>query len=308
MEALSCELQQDPESLCATFFPDSHLRRPEGRSSPDDIQMIVGADSVLPYLQTLFFEEHLVEVHLNDCTRVFFAHLLDDPPPLEAREVRGETMLVEPDYASGSYLKNAESIVLTPLTPAIGNARVRTSKSVVLRYFTGSIAIELGCMLLRPDIVGDCPVLRFSYPLVGRVMRNFRLYRVKTLASVAARISFEEGGIAASEKIYHEIVDISAMGLAFQIRCNDAPYEGGETLRFTVHVEDVGELSVAGIVRRLSKVRTRQGYAHICGVQFDLETRALATEIEALSAAVQRLHLRELSKRISDLRGIRLVR
>ena len=308
MEALACELSQDPERLCATFFPDSRLGRPEGRSSPDDIQMIVGADNILPYLQTLFFEEHLVEVHLNDCTRIFFAHLLDDPPPLEAREVRGETMLVEPDYASGSYLKNAESIVLTPLTPAIGNARVRTSRSVVLRYFTGSIAVELGCQLLRPDMVRDSQVLRFSFPVVGRVLRNFRLYRVKTLASVAARIFFERGSGAAREKTYHEIVDISAMGLAFQVNGENVSYEGGENLRFTVHVEDVGELSVSGIVRRLSKVRTRHGYAHICGVQFDLETRALATEIEALSAAVQRLHLRELSKRIADLRGIRLVR
>lgn len=302
-------LQEIKEQLFA-FFPDSHLdETQEGiLSTQKDESILFRPEKILPYLQTIFFEEHLVEIQIDQYTRAFFAHLLDDLPALAEHEEKGEISLVEPEYEPGSYLKKMESFLLTPLTPGIGNALVRSSRSIRLRYFAGTIAIELGCVFHKQDVVRDIPVLRFHFPVIGRITRNYRLYRVKTVSTVEAYVVVTSPIRAVGQETRYEIVDISVLGVAFQLQGEKSLYEVGERLTFTIVVKDFSELSIAGNVRRLVKVREKHGYRIIYGIQFDLETRALAAEIEQLVAAIQRLQLRELSKRISDLRGIRLIR
>lgn len=302
---------QEIKALLDSFFPDSRLddEHIQTLTTQNDEQILFGPEKILPYLQTVFFEEHLAEIQIDHSTRLFFAHLLDDLPSLlEEHDDNGEVVFLEPDYESGSYLKKLETFILTPLTPGIGNARVRSSKQVVLRYFSGTVSIELGCSFQKQDVVREIPVLRFNYPVIGRVTRNYRHYRVKTIATVEAHVCVQNPDSSGGTEICHQIVDISAMGVAFQTQSEDSPYEIGDSLKCTVRVKGIGELTVCGSVRRVAKVRQKQSYTNICGIRFDLETRALATEIEQLAAAIQRLHIREMSNRISDFRGVRLVR
>lgn len=301
---------QEIKTLLDSFFPDSRLEDDQVQAliTQNDEQILFGPGKILPYLQTVFFEEHLAEIQIDLSTRLFCAHLLDDLPPLEESEDNGEVVFLEPDYEPGSYLKKLETFILTPLTPGIGNARVRSSKQVVLRYFSGTVAIELGCSFQQLDVVREMPVLRFNYPVIGRVTKNYRLYRVKTIATVEAHVCVQTSGPSEGPEICHQIVDISAMGVAFQTQSEKSPYEIGDNLKCTVRVKGIGELTVYGSVRRVAKVRQKYSYTNICGIRFDLETRALAAQIEQLAAAIQRLHIRELANRISDFRGVRLVR
>ena len=302
---------QEIKALLDSFFPDSRLDDDQVQTltTQNDEQILFGPEKILPYLQTIFFEEHLAEIQIDQSTRLFFAHLLDDLPSLlEAHDDNGEIVFLDPDYEPGSYLKKLETFILTPLTPGIGNARVRASKQALLRYFSGTVAIELGCSFQKLDVVREMPVLRFNYPVIGRVTKNYRLYRVKTIATVEAHVCVQPSGSSEGTEICHQIVDISAMGVAFQTQSEKSPYEIGDNLKCTVRVKDIGELTVYGSVRRVAKVRQKYSYTNICGIRFDLETRALAAQIEQLAAAIQRLHIRELANRVSDFRGVRLMR
>ena len=52
---------------------------------------------------------------------------------------------------------------------------------------------------------------------------------------------------------------------------------------------------INGKIRHLSKIRGKKGTEYICGVKFDLVTRAVAAKVESIVATVQRAHLKELS-------------
>ncbi len=63
-----------------------------------------------------------------------------------------------------------------------------------------------------------------------------------------------------------------------------------------------------GTIRQISNARGSKGRVKTCGVQFDLESRSLAMEIERMAASVQRLQLREISEKTASLRGVRLMK
>ncbi len=176
-------------ALVASFFPDCRLL--DGTSTlqtEDNGEVLFRPDQILSYLQTVFFEEHLLELQLDKSTRVFFANILDDVPELVEQEVEGEIRLVAPEYEIGSYLQKKDTLVLTPLTPAIGNGRIRTCEQVIVRFFCGTTAIEFGCTFRQTDSVNDVPVLRLNFPVIGRVDKSYRNYRVKAVSTVAAQI------------------------------------------------------------------------------------------------------------------------
>ena len=56
----------------------------------------------------------------------------------------------------------------------------------------------------------------------------------------------------------------------------------------------------------ISRVRKKGGIEYVCGVEFDLKTRTLATAIESIVASVQRAHLKDLAEK-SDASGIDLI-
>jgi hypothetical protein len=291
-------------------FPDSQIDEEQIPilKTQNNEQILFGPEKILPYLQTIFFEEHMVELQIDHSTRFFSAHILDDIPFFEERGENGEDVLVDPEYEPGSYLKNAETVLLTPLTPGIGNSLIRSCKQIILRIFMGTVAIELGCTFQKQDSVQEKPVLRINFPIIGRINKTYRPFRVKTTSTIEAYVCVENPDSSSIPEICYEMVDISAMGLAFQVDADKSPYEVGENIKFSVRVKDSNELTICGSVRRITKVRNKQGIKNICGIKFDLETRALAANVEQLTAAIQRLQLRELAEKISDLRGVKLVR
>ena len=215
MGALPESQVKEIQSLAHSFFPDCRFIDPESLETHDKGEIFHAKDKILPYLQTIFFEEHLVEIQVDQITRIFFAHIADDLPELIEEEEDGddEVVIVEPEYEAGSYLKKLDSFLLTPLTPGIGNAQVRNSQQLIVRFFTGTIAIELGCHFRDQTMVRDIPVLRFEFPVIGRVNRQFRSFRVKAVTSIDAKACFNRSTENSVSEMRYPIVDVSAEGL-----------------------------------------------------------------------------------------------
>lgn len=299
----------DVKSLAVSYFPDIIFTDEASLETKDKGEIFSTADQVLPYLQTIFFEEHMVEIQINETTRIFFAHITDELPDLiEEEDDDGELVIVEPEYEAASYLKRKDSFLLTPLTPGIGNAQIRTSKRLIVRFFTGTIAIELGCSFREQTSIRDIPVLRVNFPVIGRVNRQFRSFRIKALPSINAKVRIERRGDSSISEILYPIIDVSAEGLAFQMPSDHPPFQTGQDLRVTVSVEGIKGLEVSGNVRHVTKARDNSGLKVSVGMQFDLETRALAADLEKLAATIQRLHLRQVSENTADLEGVSLIR
>lgn len=308
MENLSGEQIDRLRELVLLYFPDGRFKDDEpSLETVDSTEIVYREEQMISFLQTMLFEEHLVEVILDQGTRTFFANVLDDPPDLQVEEHDGEEVLIEPEYQPGSYLKAADSFLLTPLTPGLGNPKIRLANSIVVRFFKGTTAIELGCTFRAQDTVRDIPVLRLSFPVIGRMNRNFRSFRVRAPRSIEAKAAVRKSSAGAVSEGYYQIFDMSPEGMAFEIELESQSFEVGDAVSITVTVQDIAGMSVSGNVRNISKVRDKKGYKTICGVKFDLETRSLAMELEKLTAAIQRFHLREIAEKTADLDGVTII-
>lgn len=300
---------ESKKSLAYTYFPDVRFVEDSTTlETQDKGEVFYKKDQILPYLQTIFFEEHLLEIQVDQTTRIFFAHISDDLPEMVEDDQDGEIVIVEPDYESGSYLKKLDNFLLTPLTPGIGNGQIRNSKHLLIRFFTGTTAIELGCTFREQGAVRENPVLRIDFPVIGRVNRNFRSFRIKAVPTIDAKVCIRRMEDNAVSELLYQIVDVSAEGLAFQMPADHPPFQLHQLLKFSIMVSGITDLEVVANVRHTTKARDKNGLKVICGVQFDLETRALAAELEKMAATVQRLHLREIAERTANMDGISLIR
>jgi hypothetical protein len=300
---------QDVKDLLHSYFPDTKLHdETETTEQIDSGEILSQPDQILPYLQTIFFEEHLLELQLDQSTRIFFTNLLDDIPEIGELESDEEDDGNSSEYEIGSYLKEADSFVITPLNPGVGNARIRACKQVVVRFYMGATAVELGCTFRGQDMLENIPVLRLNFPVIGRVNRNYRTFRVKVITGVDARVCILRPMLSDASERLHQIDDVSTLGLAFLLKTKEQNFDVGDNISFEVQVPGLNNLELEGIVRHISNARGSKGVMKLCGVQFDLETRALATEIERMAASVQRLQLREIAEKTAFLRGVRLVK
>lgn len=290
--------------LLRQYFPDSKFTDKTLTTAQLDMgEILFKPDQVLPYLQTVFFEEHLLEIQCDQSTRVFFTSILDENP-----ETDGDDNATSKKYELGSYLKDTDSFILSPLSPGIGNARIRSCKQVVARFYMGTTAVELGCTFRGQDMLGDIPVLRLDFPEIGRVNRNYRPYRVKAVSGVDAKILILKSKSDETLQQCYQIDDVSTMGLAFQVPTKGQLFEIGEKIRFNVEVTGISDLEIGATIRHSSQVRVPGGYINICGVQFDLESRSLAAKIERLAATIQRLQLRQIAEKIAFIKGVRLIK
>lgn len=296
-------------SLARSYFPDCRFTDEETSLETDDKgEVFYRKNEIVPYLQTMFFEEHLVEVQAAQTTRVFFGQVLDEDPNMLEEGEEDEIVDVEQEYEPGSYLKKAESFLLTPLTPAIGNAHIRNAGRIIVRFFSGTIAIELGCSFLEQTMLGENPALRFKFPVIGRVNRGFRNFRAKVSSDTEAKALIRLSSSKQIKEVLTNIVDISVGGLAFEVPEDFADLQIDQSLSLAIKVHSLSELQVNGNVRHITKVRDKKGYITTCGIQFDLESRALAADLENITATVQRLYLREISEKTDDLDGVQLIR
>ncbi len=287
------------------FFPGANYSAAALEEGLESGDLFIKPEQILPFLRTVFLDEKILEVELDGLTRIYFSRLYDDPPPPVEREVDGEIVLVDPDYQPGDYLQNFSHLISLPLEPGIGNVSIRHSKRIVLRFFMTNYAVELGCSYQDLTTVDDIPVLRLSYPIVGRIIRGAREFRAKVPHDYDLEIVVAGKGKQAD--IETRLVNISVHGCSFSIT------KAQQQLLKVDEIRDIefiyagsSVLHIDSNVRHVSKIRGKNGTEYVCGVLFDLVTRTAASKIEEIVAAVQRAHLKELAE-LSENSGWDLV-
>ena len=287
------------------FFPDTGYT-PESVAEGVDVGDILHRpQDILLFLQTALLDEKLIEVEFDSYSRIFFTRIHDDPPPPEtAGNEDGLGEVIKPDYSLGDYLKKMTYLVTLPVEPGIGNLHICWSKRVLMRFFTSSYAVEVGVFFEEKIVLGDIPVLRFSFPGILRIVRGAREYRAKVPADVTLIVKVK--GKRKRPDMITAVADISARGLSFTVENEQQELlliDEKRTLTILLNGDAI--VRVAATVRHISKTRRGKGIEYICGVQFDLETRTMAAQIESLVATIQRAHLKELSD-LSDKSGLNL--
>ncbi len=291
------------EKNLSLFFPqDSYSFTQQaiedGMESGD---FLTKSAQILPYLQTAFFDEKLLEIELDGMTRVYFSRINDDIPELEEDEDEdGELLLIEPDYVKGDYLKLMTHLICLPLEPGMGNLQIRNSQKVLIRFFTSTLAIELGTVFEDLAVVQGIPVLRLAFPFIGRQVRGARAFRAKVPKGMNFTLLIK-GKRNKRPDIKTIPLDISSAGMSFEIQKEEQNlYREDETCHIRFFLDGELHVKVNATVRHISKVRDKRSIQYRCGVQFDLPTRSLAASIETIVAAVQRAHLKELSEKAEE--------
>ncbi|MDO8947447.1 MAG: hypothetical protein Q7U88_09855 [Desulfocapsaceae bacterium] len=292
----------------ALFFPNQspNYTLQSVEEGLDAREILIKGEDILPSLQTAFFDDKIVEVELNGIPRVYFSRIHDHTPDLEEVEEEGEIVLKEADYKSGDYLKEMTRVISLPLEPGMGNMHIRNSEKVLLRLFTSKYALELGAYFEEMILVRELPVLRLSYPVIGRMVPGVRAFRAKVPNTLNLLVIV--AGKTATPEMYCKAVEVSADGMSFLIKKDEQQYfSNGESRSLQFILDEISYSTVTGIVRHVSKIRGKGGTEFRCGVEFELTTRALAASIETLVATIQRTHLQELTLKSEEL-GIDLTR
>jgi hypothetical protein len=284
------------------FFPgDNYL--------PEDLDLavergdiIVDSDKITNLLKSALHDEAILEVVLDDLTRIFFCRALDHTPELEEKESDGVVMLVEPEYTKAEYLDEQDHVIITPLEPSIGNFLICSVNRVLLRILSSKCAFELGCFLDKKVRVRGMPVLQCTFPLIARQVKGARAYRAKIPKEMELLAHVERQG--KREDFSTCPIDISVEGMLLVDPFGK--YTGlkeEEKIWMELYWPRGKSLKVNAKIIHVSQLRDNEGIQYCCGVQFDLATRSLARDIEHLVAGVQRRRLRELSD-ISDEFGV----
>ena len=261
---------------------------------------------ILPYLQTALMDEKILEVEFDGLTRVYFSRVHDHLPELEEQEdEEGKTVLAEPEYNQGDYLKLMTHVITLPLEPGIGNLFIRHSKKVLIRLFTTTYAVELGTFFQELTTIRDLPVLRLDFPVIGRIVRGAREFRAKVPSTMKLLVMVM--GKRRHKTLTTRVVDISASGMALAITKEQQElFKLEENRTVEILLDDLMLVRINGSVRHISKIRGKKGTEFLCGIQFDLVTRAVAAKVESIVAQVQRAHLKEISD-MSEESGLDLI-
>jgi hypothetical protein len=287
-------LFESVQKKLSVFFPDMVYTRESVEESLQTGDIFYKSIDILPYLQTALFDEKIVEVELDGMSRVYFSRVHDDLPDLVPTEVDGETVLMEPKYHQGDYLRRMTHIISLPVEPGIGNLNIRNTQKILLRIFTTTYAVELGTFFQDLAVVRELPVLRFSFPVIGRLVRGAREFRAKVPVEMDMRVLVV--GKRKQDSVTTRIVDISVNGMSFSIKKHQQEFFRLDEVRtFEFIINGMMSARLNGTIRHVSKIRGKKGTEYICGVKFDLITRAVAAKIESIVATVQRAHLKELS-------------
>jgi c-di-GMP-binding flagellar brake protein YcgR len=279
-----------------TFFPQAKYQEDDVDKGIEEGVILNDKAFIANILKGTLHDESLVEVELNNLTRVFFCRVLDHPP--EAKESASEEESTEPDYAKGSYLNESDYVVITPLEPSIGNFLIspfhRANTRIVLRTITSRRGYEFGCYFDSKIQVGGIPVLQISFPTIARKIEHAREFRAKVPKTMEFNVLVK---LKERDKRFstfpldisaHGMVLIDPMGIYTDLKV-------AESIYMELQVPGQPIVIIEATIKHVTRMRTSEGSQYCFGIQFDLTTRALASSIEGLVALVQRTHLRELS-------------
>ncbi len=269
--------------------------------------MTTAAD-ILPYVQTALLDNKILEIELNGAERIYFSRISDEVPELEVMEnEEGEFEMMQPDHTPGDYLKSLNHIICLPLEPGMGNHHIRSSQQVMIRFFTSTSAIELGTVFQKLVTIQELPVLQLSFPVIARQIEGARAFRAKVPTDMAFTLI-----IKGKKKLRPNIdtvpIDISAAGMSFEIQREEQKlFQVDEICNIRFFIDAEMHVKVNAKIHHISRIRNKAGIQYCCGVQFDLESRSLASTIEGIVATVQRAHLKELAE-LSEESGISIIR
>lgn len=285
-------------------------------------------NKIVYYVYAAFQDDKMLEIILDDRVRIFFSRFMDHRPELIPKldadgepllDEQGNPVTLEPHYVPGSYLHKGDHLLLHPLTPAIGNAQIRSCKKVTVRFFEGVKAFEAQVDFLGMTSVRGEPGIQLSFPEWLSISRKRMHFRVTIPEYVHTPITLEKIGFAPTPA---RLLDISPGGLSFchlesdpsSAPSGSSPSRGlpavmlddGDALKLTVQPQDLPGVTLKGILRRKVCACERQCRGKnrfMVGVQFDIPDRATENRLLEIVAHFQRIHAQEnLSKRIQQER------
>lgn len=290
------------QQLCH-FFPGQNFPEQEVEEGLEKGEIFIEKLKIVPFLQTALFDEKVLEVELDGKPRVYFSRLLDDLPGHTEEE--DEIVPGEDDYSPGDYLTKLNHIVTLPLEPGLGNLHLRYSRFIILRMFTNTYAVEMGTTFEDLTKVGELPVLKLSFPKLAKINRNAREFRAKVPEVMDFTVLIKMG--EKHPTINTTPLDISIKGMSFSMTQDEQKLFIPDAVHsLQLHLKDELVAELDGTVKKLSKVRKKDGIEYICEVEFDLITPTVAAVIETTVASVQRAHLKDLAEK-SDASGIKLI-
>lgn len=288
--------------LLKLFYPQEKYQENDIVKGIEDGVFIVDKAVIANKFKGTLHDESIVEIELNDLTRVFFCRVLDHPPDAPAPpevEAEEKTDVIQPVYQKGSYLDNYDHLVITPLEPSIGNFLIcpapQISTRVLLRIITSRQAFEFGSFFLAKINVNGMPVLQLAFPSIARILQNAREFRAKIPTTMKFEVFVELK--ERKKKFSTSPLDISPHGMVLiDPMGRDTDLRVDEQVYLDLKADGHRPVFIEANIRHVTKMRDSKGIEYRFGVQFDLATRALASSIESLVALVQRTHLRELSE------------
>ncbi|WP_028583165.1 flagellar brake protein [Desulfogranum mediterraneum] len=298
-------------STLHTFFPRDGYTNEAITEGIVNGEILVNPSQFVTYLQSALHDESLLEVKLGEMPRVFFCRIIDHPPTpadndgLPGEQESSDTIPEEESaYSKGDYLDEMEHLIITPLEPAEGNYRINNCSRVLVRAVTTKKAIEFCCYYQKKTWIGDMPVLQLSFPLIGRQVKDAREYRVKVPGDMNLNISVDCRQRDLQFTTQALDISMNGMGLNNPLR-QTTSLKIDDRLSLQIFEEEALIMSLEAEVRHVTRLRNAQGLQYVFGVQFDLESQAMVTEVEQLVASIQRARLRRISA-IQNQYGINL--
>ncbi|MBF0609956.1 MAG: PilZ domain-containing protein [Magnetococcales bacterium] len=279
-----------------------------GRLPEEPYDLIKDTTQVVRYIEKALADGENVEVTINDRTRIYFSYFLDhlpeaipatpaagaDTPPTPASE---GTQANYPPYQPYSYLREKNHLLIAPLSPAMGNALIRSSKEVDLRFFQGVKSLEFSVRFEGTLILREEPVLKLSFPREMRMIRKRRHYRAPCTEGANLQVFLKK----IKENIPIRIVDMSVGGLGFCYNVQDPEeFPIGSLLNLELTCPLFEKLKISAFVRNVGRAGTKDGCeknSGKVGVQFDIPNETIAMHIEETVAFMQREYLQSLQAR-----------
>ncbi len=263
---------------------------------------VADANSILNYLQTAFLDEQICEVVIEGFTRTYLCKIWDaEPDIVEQVDESGTIIQVESEYSPGEYLRAKDKLFISPLESGLGNFHVVFCNKLVLRIFIGNKTVELGVHFVKRNFERDIPCLQFSFPKIGLLSSGDRVYRAKVPANIEIAVSLQIKK-KRGKTFQTRPQDISAEGISLIIKKKHLEFmEVDDKRRIMISIPGLEPFQVTCSICHLSKVREKRVIQYLCGLKFDLESRAMAKKVEGIVAMVQREYLKNLAAKSEEL-------
>jgi hypothetical protein len=181
-----------------------------------------------------------------------------------------------------------------------GNLLIRQSRFVVLEFYTGTTSVELATNFIKIVQKRGEQAVQCAFPALARITRNARPFRAKTHKDYQIFVRITHGPKEFQGEEF-SLIDLSARGLSFGSEFPLEAFALRSHLTVVVDCRSSEAIAIRAVVRHLARVRKNNKVTYVCGIEFDLETRALAAMIEQKFTVLQRTFIRALREETEGL-------